>query len=32
LCGDFRDWTDSSYSAMLSEHPTKLRREEGVVL
>ncbi|MDO8368458.1 MAG: hypothetical protein Q7T20_16775 [Saprospiraceae bacterium] len=28
LYGDFRDWTDSSYSAMLSEHPTKLRREE----
>jgi len=28
LCADFRDWTDSSYDAMLSERPTKLRREE----
>ncbi len=28
LYGDFRDWADSSYSAMLSDRPTKLRRAE----
>ncbi|MEQ1746719.1 MAG: transposase [Saprospiraceae bacterium] len=28
LCGDFRDWADSSYSAMVSESPTKLKRPE----
>lgn len=28
LHGDFRDWNDSSYAAMLSNRPSKLRRDE----
>jgi putative transposase len=28
LCGDFRDWTDSSYEAILSSNQTNLRRTE----
>jgi REP element-mobilizing transposase RayT len=28
LCGDFRDWRDSSYGAMCSEAPTRLCRAE----
>jgi len=28
LYGDFRDWTDSSYPAMLSDRPTNLCRQE----
>ncbi len=27
LCGDFRDWTDSSYYSMLSESATRLQRQ-----
>lgn len=28
LCGDFRDWSDSSYASMLSSSKTNLRRSE----
>ena len=28
LVGDFRDWPHSSYHALLSDEPTRLRREE----
>ncbi|MBL7798054.1 MAG: hypothetical protein JNJ90_16300 [Saprospiraceae bacterium] len=31
LCPDFRDWTDSSYDALLSDRPSKLGRKDVLV-